>query len=85
MGITEVISLPSPNSEELALAKELITRLTKEKLDLTKFKDRYTEGLLKIIKAKAKGERIEVTEKAETQPTEANLMDILKASLNQLK
>jgi len=85
MGITEVVSLPSPNSDELALAKELINRLTKEKLDLTKFKDRYTEGLLKIIKAKAKGERIEVTEKSEAQPTEANLMDILKASLDQLK
>jgi DNA end-binding protein Ku len=50
------LSLPSAKSKpgELKMAVSLINQLTKP-FDIKKYKDDYSEKLLKIIKAKSKG------------------------------
>lgn len=67
-------------SPELTMALKLIDHLT-SKFDISKFKDTYTEKLLKIIKAKAKG-KVTKPQKMKVVHTKSNdLMDALKASL----
>ena len=66
------------SKEELRLAKELVKRYTKP-LRLEKFKDRYKEALMDIIKRKARGEKIKPIE-VEIKETE-DLMKALKASI----
>ncbi len=43
---------------ELKMALALINQLTPKKFDITKYKDTYTDALMKIIESKAKGKRI---------------------------
>ena len=66
------------------MALKLIDQLT-EKFQPEQFKDTYIDELKKIIEAKAKGLKIEVTEKA-PEPTQVrDLMETLKASLSASK
>ncbi len=53
---TEDLNIPGGNTKpaEMKMAIELINRLTGP-FDLSKYKDNYTDELLKLIKAKAKG------------------------------
>ncbi|RLI99857.1 MAG: Ku protein [Candidatus Aenigmatarchaeota archaeon] len=64
--------------EELELAKELVRRYTKP-FHLEKFRDRYKEALMEIIKKKARGEKIRPVE-LEIKETK-DLMKALKASI----
>src|SRR5690606_5325651 len=66
--------------KEVDMAETLIEQYT-EKFDFKKYKDVYTNQLLKIIKQKSKGKKVKV-ETAEQEPTAAkDLMAQLKASL----
>ncbi len=87
--IRETKEIKSPpavpaKSAELTMALKLIDHLT-SKFDISKFKDTYTEKLLKIIKAKAKG-KVSKPQKMKVVHTKSNdLMDALKASLGNKK
>lgn len=82
---TKGIATPAalkPKSPELAMAKKLIDQLT-TKFNISKYKDTYTDKLLKIIKAKAKGKgKTKTPTKLKIVHTKKDdLMDALKASL----
>lgn len=83
--LEELEDLPIPKDEELKLAKELIDRLSKPDFDISKCKDRYTEGLKKIIKDKIEGKPTETKEVPEEEVETVELMDVLKASLDKVK
>ncbi len=76
------LKLPSTKvlKKEVDMAESLIKQYT-EKFDFKKYKDVYTDQLVKIIKQKSKGKKVKV-EKVEQEPTAAkDLMAKLKASL----
>lgn len=78
--LPELEGLVVVRKEELELAKALISKLTEKEFDLSKFKDRYSESLKKLIKAKIEGKEFAV--KAEARVEEAkSLMEALKASV----
>jgi len=59
----------------------LIENLT-HKFDISKYKDEYTAGLLKVIKAKAKGIKLKEPKLKIVHSKSKDLMEQLKASLN---
>jgi DNA end-binding protein Ku len=77
------LKLP-PKSEvkagELKMAITLIDQLT-GKFDISKFKDTYTDELLKVIKAKAKGVKLKEPKLRVVHTETKDLMEQLKASL----
>jgi DNA end-binding protein Ku len=73
-------SAPKSKPAELKMAIDLIDQLTKE-FDPTIFKDDYTDKLLKIIHAKAKGRKIEYKPMKVVHSKTDDLMGQLKASL----
>jgi DNA end-binding protein Ku len=70
----------APKPAELKMAMALIKQMT-EKFDISAYKDTYTESLLKIIKAKAKGTKPKTTTLRVVHKQSGDLMDQLKASL----
>jgi DNA end-binding protein Ku len=80
---TEDLILPpvsKAKTKEIEMATKLIDQLT-EKFNIEKFKDTYTEKLLKIIKDKSKGKKL-VYPKLKVVPKQSDdLMSMLKASL----
>jgi DNA end-binding protein Ku len=68
------------SSEELKLAKTLISMSTPKKFDFSAYKDVYTEKLTQLIEAKVAGKEI-VAPPAEEHAQIINLMDALKASV----
>jgi DNA end-binding protein Ku len=70
--------------EEVKLTKTLLEALTREDLDLAAYKDVYTEKLTQLIEAKVEGKEL-VTPPAEEAPQVINLMEALKASVQQVK
>lgn len=74
------IPVASGKPAEMKMATELINQLT-GKFDITKYRDTYTEKLLKIIKAKSKGRLKAVTEMKVVHSNTKDLMAQLKASL----
>ncbi len=66
---------------ELQMAVSLINQLT-AKFDVSKYKDTYREELLKLIHAKAKGQKIKVPEMKIVHSKTQDLMSQLKASLD---
>lgn len=69
---------------ELKLALSLIDQGTGE-FDITRYKDTYSEQLMKMIHAKAKGKTVPVKELKLVHTKSDDLMDQLKASLNTRK
>ena len=65
---------------ELQMAISLINQLS-GKFDVSKYKDTYREELLKLIHAKAKGQKIKVPEMKVVHSKTQDLMEQLKASL----
>ncbi len=65
---------------ELKMATTLIDQLT-EKFDIKAFKDTYTEQLMKVIHAKAKGKKIKTEHMKVVHSTTDDLMAQLKASV----
>lgn len=82
--LEELEKLIVVSKEEMELARMLIQKLSGEEFDIKKFKDRYTEALKELIKAKAKGEKFEVKEKKKVGEAK-ELMEALKASVEMVK
>ena len=79
----DTLQLPSKTEVkegEMKMALSLIDQLT-EKFDISKYKDTYTDELMKVIKAKAKGTIIKSTSTAAKPTATKDLMAQLKASL----
>ena len=74
----------APKPAEMKMAEQLIKSLATE-FDPTKYKDSYNADLLKIIKQKAKGKKIKLTETKEPESKATDLMAMLKASLEKGK
>ncbi len=68
-------------TKEMDMARKLIDQLTEE-FDISKYKDTYTEKLLKVIKAKAKGKKLVAPKMKIVHNKNGDLMDMLKASLS---
>ncbi|MEJ7625488.1 MAG: Ku protein [Ferruginibacter sp.] len=66
---------------ELKMAMTLINQLT-DKFDIAKYKDNYSDELMKVINAKAKGIKIKVPEMKVVHSKATDLMEQLKASLS---
>lgn len=77
------LNLPTTKSKpaELKMAVSLINQLTKP-FDIKKYKDDYTEKLLKIIKAKSKGKAVPFKPMKVVHSKTKDLMEQLKASLS---
>ena len=80
---TDELSLPSVKSkpDELKMAVSLINQLSRP-FDIKKYKDDYSERLLKIIKAKSKGKAVPFTPMKVVHSRTKDLMEQLKASLS---
>lgn len=74
----------APKATELKMAEQLIKSLATT-FDPTQYKDTYNADLLKIIKQKAKGKKIKLTENKEPEGKASDLMAMLKASLEKSK
>ena len=83
---SEELSIPKIKTEasQLKMAVNLVHQLSK-KFDISKFKDEYTDNLLKIIKAKAKGKLKPYKPLKVVHTASKNLMEQLKASLSSKK
>ncbi len=66
------------------MAISLIDQLS-GKFDISKYKDTYTEALMKLIKAKAKGKKIAEPKMKVVHNKTKDLMEQLKASLEKKK
>ena len=79
---TDEIKVPSSTSKagEVKMAMHLIDQLTAE-FDISKYKDTYSDKLMKLIKAKAKGKKIEPAKLRVVHSPSKDLMAQLKASL----
>lgn len=80
------LNLPSSKSKpaELKMATALIDQLT-EPFDVSKYKDEYTDKLLQVIKAKAKGKSLPFKPMKVVHSKTQDLMEQLKASLSPTK
>jgi DNA end-binding protein Ku len=77
------LKIPTASSKpaEIKMAMQLIDQLT-VKFDISKYKDTYTDELMKLIKAKAKGKQPKATTmRVVHSKTTSDLMSQLKASL----
>jgi DNA end-binding protein Ku len=83
---TEDIKVPESkiSTAEMQMATKLIDQLTAE-FDISKYKDTYTETLLKFIKAKAKGKKFTAPKLRVVHSDAKDLVSELKASLSQTK
>ncbi len=72
-----------PSAQELKLTKQLMEGLRESNFDITKYTDVYTEKLTELIQAKVEGKEL-VTPEASEEPQVINLMEALKASLEQV-
>lgn len=73
------------SANELKLAVALINQLTPKKFSITKYKDTYTQALMKVIQSKAKGEKISPPKFKIAHKQAPDLMEQLKESLKPKK
>ena len=66
---------------ELQLARQLVTQLSSETFDASKYQDRYRKRLQEIIEQKIKGEPVTISTPEAPSPQVIDLMEALKASL----
>lgn len=83
---TEDVKVPDAKltSAELQMASKLIDSLTGE-FDISKYKDTYSETLMKFIESKAKGKKYTAPKMHIAHSKSKDLMEELKASLSQVK
>ena len=83
---TDEITVPagSPKPAELKMAIELINQLSGP-FDIAKYKDTYTDSLMKLIKAKAKGKKPATPALRVVHKQGTDLLSQLKASLGKKK
>jgi DNA end-binding protein Ku len=85
---TEELSVPHKTQvkpAELKMALSLISQLTPKKFNISKYKDTYSEELMKVIKAKAKGTKIEKPKFKMVKSKTTDLMAQLKESIETRK
>lgn len=70
----------TPKAPELKMAISLIDQLT-GKFDISNYKDTYSDELMKLIEAKAKGKKIPAPSMKVVHSTSKDLLEQLKASL----
>lgn len=81
------LNLPAKSTvkpAELKMAISLVNQLS-GKFDISKYKDTYTDQLLKLIKAKSKGGKVAVPQLKVVHNKTKDLMEQLKASLGGTK
>jgi DNA end-binding protein Ku len=66
---------------ELQLARQLVSQLSTETFDASKYQDRYRKRLQEIIEQKIKGEPVTISTPEAPSPQVIDLMEALKASL----
>ena len=74
--------LTKGSKKEMEMADKLISQLT-EKFNISKYKDTYSAKLMKIIRQKAKGKKIEPPKMKVVHAKSGDLMSMLKASLTE--
>ncbi len=85
---TEDLNIPSKTTvkpAELKMAVSLINQLTPKQFDISKYKDTYSDALMKLIEAKAKGKRIAKPKFKIVRNKNKDLMEQLKESLDKKK
>jgi DNA end-binding protein Ku len=73
------------NARELQMAKALVENLAEERFDPGRFQDDYHEALMEVVNAKVQGEEVVAAPEVESAPAVMDLMDALKASVDQAK
>ncbi|HKH61393.1 MAG TPA: Ku protein [Flavitalea sp.] len=83
----EGLEIPDAESKpaELKMAIALIDQLSSPKFDISKYKDTYSDELMKLIDAKAKGKKIVAPTMRVVHSKSKDLMEQLKASLETKK
>ncbi|MCU0690061.1 MAG: hypothetical protein MUF54_01540 [Polyangiaceae bacterium] len=71
---------PVAEGQELALAKQLVATFPAQ-IDLTAFRDEYSEALRAMLAAKAAGDAVSTTPSEARPSSSASLMDLLAASV----
>jgi DNA end-binding protein Ku len=79
----EIANLPEPGEKELALARDIVDRLTGE-MDLSQYHDRYRERIEELISSKLKGEVVHMEKKAGRPPAKS-LMEALRETAQSLE
>lgn len=85
---TEELNLPKKTQikpAELKMALSLIAQLTPKRFDIKKYKDTYSESLMKIIEAKAKGKRVAKPRFKIIRNKNKDIMEQLKESIAKTK
>jgi len=73
------------NPRELQMAKALVENLAEERFDPGRFQDDYHEALMEVVNAKVQGEEVISAPDVEAAPAVMDLMEALKASVDQAK
>lgn len=83
----EGLEIPESESKpaELKMAIALIEQLSTPKFDISNYKDTYSDELMKLIEAKAKGKKLPVPTMRVVHSKSKDLMEQLKASLETKK
>ena len=83
----EGLEIPDAESKpaELKMAIALIDQLSSTKFDISKYKDTYSDELMKLIEAKAKGKKLPEPTMRVVHSKSKDLMEQLKASLETKK
>ncbi|MCA9151061.1 MAG: Ku protein [Planctomycetales bacterium] len=77
----ELVSTDS-TEKEVELTRQLIQALSADSMEMSEYRDVYTEKLTKLIESKVSGQEL-VTSPVAAEPQVINLMDALKASVEQ--
>jgi len=72
---------PSISKAEMDLAEQLLSQITVEEFDITKFHDTFEADLEQLVAKKARGETITIPKIEYRATPEENLVEALKASL----
>ena len=78
----DIHEIPEPRDREVAMAQQLIASLT-EDFNPTAWADRYRERVLEAVQAKVEGQEVAVTEAEEEPAAVVDLMDALRASVEE--
>jgi len=79
-GVENIADRVDIGQQELDLAVQLIEKLSKEHFDISRYKDEFAEHLKAAIEKRDRKELV-VIEKERPEPSEENLIDMLKHSL----
>jgi DNA end-binding protein Ku len=72
---------PTISQVEMDLARQLLSQITIDEFDITRFHDTFEEDLQQLVAKKARGETISVQKVEYHATAEENLIEALKASL----